>query len=163
MNFGPKRNRRVNKRNGRKKRPPIAKSGVSQGGAQPRGDILPESMDSRTHKERSRIAIRESVRGFIWIWITAVALAAGAFILHLNIRFDVIQTGYSLSEAQAEQRRLRLQQRELRLELATLKAPHRIEQLARDTFGMERPDHEQIIRLHQKQKQRRSRVAARGR
>lgn len=90
---------------------------------------------------------RRVPRGFLVVWVAAVALAAAAFVAHLQVRFDIIQAGYSLSRAQAEQRRLRLSQRELRLEFATLKEPGRIEQLARTQLGMERPDHGRIIRL----------------
>lgn len=86
-------------------------------------------------------------RGFLWVWTLAVALATAAFVAHLYVRFQIIQTGYALSQAQGEQRRMRLAQRELRLELATLKEPGRIEEQARTLMGMERPDHQRIIRL----------------
>ncbi len=86
-------------------------------------------------------------RGFIWIWALAVALSSSAFIAHLYVRFEIIQSGYALSQAQGEQRRLRLAQRELRLEMATLKEPGRIEQQARELLGMDRPEHDRIIRL----------------
>lgn len=94
---------------------------------------------------RARGPLRAS--GFIWIWGFAVALAVVSFVLHLSVRFDIIQAGYALSRAQSEQRQLRLDQRELRLELATLKAPGRIEEQARDELGMVRPEHDRIIRL----------------
>jgi cell division protein FtsL len=103
---------------------------------------------------------RQALRGFLVVWVIAVVLAAAAFVTHLQVRFDIIQTGYSLSRAQAEQRRLRLAQRELRLEFATLKEPGRIEELARTHLGMERPDHGRIIRLRDR---RRPRLAARRR
>jgi cell division protein FtsL len=86
-------------------------------------------------------------RGFIWIWAFSVTLAVAAFVTHLHVRFDIIQAGYSLSQAQAEQRQLRLAQRELRLELATIKEPGRIERQARELLGMDRPNHDRIIRL----------------
>jgi cell division protein FtsL len=86
-------------------------------------------------------------RGFIWIWAIAVALACAAFVAHLHVRFEIIRTGYALSQSQGEQRRLRLAQRELRLELATLKEPGRIERQARELFGMDRPGHDRIVRL----------------
>lgn len=120
---------------------------------------FPDIAAARADRVRAR---RSTPKGFIWIWALAVTLAAAAFIAHLHIRFDIIQSGYSLSTAQAEQRRLRLAQRELRLELATLKEPGRIEEQARELLGMERPDHERIIRLDERG-QRRSRRAARRR
>jgi cell division protein FtsL len=97
--------------------------------------------------ERSERVRARAPRGFLWVWTLAVALATAAFVAHLNVRFQIIQTGYALSQAQGEQRRMRLAQRELRLELATLKEPGRIEEQARALMGMERPDHQRIIRL----------------
>lgn len=125
--------------------------------------VWPERFPDLALKRAERnSAYRAAPKGFIWIWAMAVTLAAAAFVWHLHVRFDIIQTGYSLSQAQAEQRRLRLAQRELRLELATLKEPGRIEEQARDLLGMERPDHERIIRLDERSR-RRSRRAARRR
>ena len=97
--------------------------------------------------------------GFVWVWGLAVALATAAFVLHLNVRFEIIRAGYALSRAQSEQRGLRLSQRELRLELATLKSPGRIEGIARESLGMVRPEHDNIVRLGD----RRSRLALRRR
>ena len=85
-----------------------------------------------------------------------MTLAVAAFVMHLHVRFDIIQMGYSLSNAQAEQRRLRLSQRELRLELATLKEPGRIEEQARSMLGMERPDHDRIVPIGNRRQRRRN-------
>ena len=106
--------------------------------------------------EEHRKVNRPAPRGFLWVWGLAVGLAAAAFIMHLHVRFDIIQTGYSLSRAQTEQRSQRLTQRELRLELATLKEPGRIEAQARTDLGMVRPEHERIIRLDRNGRSRRS-------
>jgi cell division protein FtsL len=117
---------------------------------------FPEVVASRARRE---VEQGPMPRGFIWVWALALALASAGFIVHLNVRFEIINTGYALSQAQAEQRRMRLTQRELRLELATLKEPGRIEAQARTELGMERPDHERIIRLGG----RNTRLARRGR
>jgi cell division protein FtsL len=106
---------------------------------------FPELAAWRAEREAQRRT--HAPRGFLWVWAVAVALATLAFVVHLHVRFQIIQTGYALSQAQGEQRRMRLAQRELRLELATLKEPGRIEGQARELLGMERPDHERIIRL----------------
>ena len=119
----------------------------------------PERYPDLMAERASRLAERSRARGFIWVWAVAVALAAGAFVWHLDVRFRIIQTGYALSRAQAEQRRLRLSQRELRLEMATLKEPGRIEAQAREQLGMDRPDHDRIIHLDGR---RRPRLARRG-
>lgn len=68
-----------------------------------------------------------------------------AFIYHLNVRFEGVWLGYETSRARAERARLLVERRELRLELASLKAPSRIEAEAREKLGMKIPDHDQII------------------
>jgi len=120
---------------------------------------FPEEVARRAAKQEG---LRKPPRGFVWVWGLAVTLAVVAFVMHLHVRFEIIQTGYGLSTAQGEQRRLRLSQRELRLELATLKEPGRIEQQAREVIGMERPDHDRIIRLDGRRRSR-GRRARRGR
>jgi cell division protein FtsL len=107
----------------------------------------PERFPDLLAERRRRLAAERRARGFVVLWAASVIVAAAAFTWHLDVRFEIIQTGYALSQAQAEQRRLRLSQRELRLEMATLKEPGRIEAQARADLGMERPDHQRIIRL----------------
>ena len=116
--------------------------------------LWPERFPELARTEGEDHGQRSGSRGFLLVWGIAVALAALAFVLHLHVRFEVIKTGYTLSQAQAQQRHLRLQQRELRLELATLKEPGRIEQQARALHGMERPEHDRIIRLGQERQPR---------
>jgi cell division protein FtsL len=74
-----------------------------------------------------------------------VFAVAAAFVFHLHVRFDGIELGYATSAARARQSRLLLEQRELRLELASLKSPARIEADARERLGMEVPGHDRII------------------
>jgi cell division protein FtsL len=74
-----------------------------------------------------------------------VIIAVCAFVYHLNVRFEGVWLGYETSRARAERARLLVERRELRLELASLKAPSRIEAEAREKLGMKIPDHDQII------------------
>lgn len=151
---GSRPNRKVNRRKAESV-PPRARatreggalSGLRRAARRVGARLWPERFPDLAVSRADRLATRETSRGFILFWSVAVALVVASFVWHLNVRFDIIQAGYDLSNAQAEQRRLRLTQRELRLELATLKEPGRIEYQAREMLGMDRPDHQRIIRL----------------
>ena len=81
-----------------------------------------------------------------------VVAVAGAFVYHLHIRFEGVRLGYETSQARSERSRLLVERRELRLELASLKSPQRIESEAREKLGMEMPDYRQIISIGKKQR-----------
>lgn len=81
-----------------------------------------------------------------------IIVVAGAFVYHLGVRFEGVRLGYETSKARAMQTRLLLERRELRLELASLKAPERVETDARDKLGMEVPEHDRIITIGSKRK-----------
>jgi cell division protein FtsL len=74
-----------------------------------------------------------------------VAVVAAAFVFHLNVRFEGVRLGYDTSQARAIRSRLIVERRELRLELATLKAPERVEAEARERLSMEVPDYRRIV------------------
>ena len=60
------------------------------------------------------------------------ALFAAVGILHVTSRVLVVDMGYRLSRAESEGHSLTRENDRLKLELATLKAPARLERLARD-------------------------------
>lgn len=64
---------------------------------------------------------------------------AAAGVVHVTSRVMVVDAGYKLSRLQNEQRTLARENSKLRLELATLKSPGRLEQLARTKLGMAPP------------------------
>jgi len=97
--------------------------------------------------------------GYLFVVCLVVCVVAAAFVFHLHIRFEAIQLGYETSRARAERARLLVEQRELRLELASLKEPRRIEAEAREKLDMEIPDHQKIIPIG---KQRRPLLASGG-
>lgn len=153
MNAGLPQNRKVKRARPRDGSSPIGERGVAALGKvrmlfQRLGHaVWPERFKHPLGRSYTEVRRELRTRGFIWIWALSIALACTAFVAHLHIRFDIIQSGYALSQAQGEQRRMRLAQRELRLEMATLKEPGRIEEQARESLGMERPEHHRIIRL----------------
>jgi cell division protein FtsL len=75
------------------------------------------------------------------------ALFAGVGILHVTSRVLVVDMGYRLSKAQAEERALTRENDRLKLELATLKNPARLEKLAREKLGMSMPSGPLVIAL----------------
>jgi cell division protein FtsL len=75
------------------------------------------------------------------------ALFAGVGILHVTSRVLVVDMGYRLSRAESEERALTRENDRLKLELATLKNPARLEKLAREKLGMAMPAGPLVIAL----------------
>jgi cell division protein FtsL len=67
------------------------------------------------------------------------ALFAGVGIVHVSSRVLVVRTGYTLSTLEQESRELQRENDRLKLELATLKSPSRLEQVARAELRMGPP------------------------
>jgi cell division protein FtsL len=83
--------------------------------------------------------------GYLALFGLIVVAVTAAFVLHLHVRFEGIELGYAASAARARQSRLQLERQELRLELASLKSPARVETDARERLGMEVPGHDRIF------------------
>lgn len=64
---------------------------------------------------------------------------AGVGVVHVTSRVMGVKVGYRLSTLEQEGRALTGENDRLRLELATLKSPARLERIARDQLGMVRP------------------------
>lgn len=82
--------------------------------------------------------------------LTAVMLAAPvvvAGLFYVWTRVVTVRLGYQISEASEVHHRLLEENRGLRIESAALKAPARLEKLARERYGLAAPRPEQIIRL----------------
>jgi cell division protein FtsL len=71
----------------------------------------------------------------------------GVALLHVWLRLQVVHMGYVLSTTSKLQNQLEQENRELRLELATLTSPDRLEAMARQRLGLVSPDKGQIIIL----------------
>jgi cell division protein FtsL len=79
------------------------------------------------------------------LWLVLVHLLpaflfAGLFaavgVIHVSSRVLVVRAGYGLMELEAENRTLTSENDRLKLELATLKNPSRLEKIARDELGL---------------------------
>lgn len=79
----------------------------------------------------------------LWQLLPAVLLG-GLFtvvgVLHVTSRICVVDIGYRLSSAESEIRTLVHQSDQLKLEMATLKSPARLEKIAREKLGMVAPN-----------------------
>jgi cell division protein FtsL len=77
--------------------------------------------------------------------VMLAALFAAVGILHVTSRVLVVDMGYRLSKAQSEASTLTRENDRLKLELATLKAPARLERLAREQLGMIMPPGSAVV------------------
>lgn len=83
--------------------------------------------------------------GYLVLLALVVTLVAGAFIFHLHIRFEGARLSHEGTAARSVKEQLLRERDKLQLELASLKAPHRVEAEARERLGMAVPDHRRII------------------
>ncbi|NBD14216.1 MULTISPECIES: cell division protein FtsL [Corallococcus] len=91
-----------------------------------------------------------SVAGVLLHLLPAVmlfTLFVGVGILHVTSRVLVVDMGYRLSNAEGESRSLTRENDRLKLELATLKAPGRMERVAREQLGMAMPKGGAVVSL----------------
>jgi cell division protein FtsL len=89
------------------------------------------------------------------------ALFAAVGIFHVAARVMVVRTGYELSRLEQESRDLLREHDRLKLELATLKSPLRLERLAREQLRMAPPPAASVITLG-KDRGRRAQVEPQG-
>ena len=75
------------------------------------------------------------------------SLFAAVGMLHVTSRVLVVDMGYRLSKAESESRALTREHDRLKLELATLKAPGRLEKVAREKLGMAMPTGSAVVSL----------------
>jgi len=90
----------------------------------------------RAGRHRFMLAVGVLALGFV-----------GVVLMHVWLRLQVVQVGYVLSTTSKLQSRLEQENRELKVELATLISPERLEALARKRLGMVPPEKGQVIVL----------------
>ena len=84
-------------------------------------------------------------RLFLGVFLGLVLITA--VLVHVWLRLQVVRMGYVLSTTSKLQTRLEQENRELKVELATLMSPDRLEVLARQRLGLGAPEKGQIIVL----------------
>lgn len=95
-------------------------------------------LEGRVGRKRWRRNLGAALLAFV---LVIVALA------HVWLRLQVIQMGYVLSTTSKLQNQLEQEQRELKVELATLMSPDRLEAMARKRLGLAPPEKGQVIVL----------------
>jgi cell division protein FtsL len=98
--------------------------------------------NAKSKRRRFRMTKRQ-----IFMVLVILFISMGSGIGYVWSNFERTQIGYSLSQLQKEELRLREVNRKLRLELATLKSPQHLERLAVEKLGLKKPSVEQILLL----------------
>jgi cell division protein FtsL len=106
---------------------------------------------SRLHSMR-RSTAEKTPASYLFVVCVVVALVCAAFVFHLQVRFEGVRLGYLTSQARVQRARMLVERRELRLELASLKAPKHVESEAREKLDMEMPDYRRIVTIGSKRK-----------
>ena len=96
-------------------------------------------------------AMRGPSLGAVLGQLLPVTLLATAFaavgIIHVTARVMVVDAGYRLSKLEQDNRALVRDNDNLKLELATLKSPGRLEKIAREQLGMAPPAQGVVVSL----------------
>ena len=71
----------------------------------------------------------------------------GVALLHVWLRLQVVHMGYVLATTSKLQNQLEQENRELKVELATLMSPDRLEAMSRKRLGLRPPEKGQVIVL----------------
>ena len=88
------------------------------------------------HRPRHVVLVVLSVLGLV-----------GVALLHVWLRLQVVHMGYVLSTTSKLQNQLEQENRELKVEIATLTSPDRLEAMSRRRLGLRPPEKGQVIVL----------------
>ncbi|MEE9543218.1 MAG: cell division protein FtsL [Thermodesulfobacteriota bacterium] len=99
--------------------------------------------------EIQSIRIRRDLKdtGFFYGSVIVVAFVALVFFAYLQMRLTVVKLGYEISSANTERAKLTDLSTRLKLEQAGLRAPERIERIAREELGLAYPTLGQVKRI----------------
>ncbi len=101
---------------------------------------------STLEKEQDAGSPSKRVNGDLVIVALFGALALiGCFLFNVWAQHQVVSLGYEISQASQEEQNLLKENKRLRLELAALKSPRRIEKMALKELGFVNPQKEQLI------------------
>ena len=106
---------------------------------------VPARRIASVKRERAAHSTASRWRLLLGIFLGLALIAA--VLLHVWLRLQVVRLGYVLSTTSKLQSRLEQENRELKVELATLTSPDRLEALARQRLGLAAPEKGQVIVL----------------
>lgn len=93
-----------------------------------------------------RLSPRRQRRFFLSTLLLGLCLV-GLALLHVWLRLQVVHLGYVLSTTSKLHSQLEQENRELKVELATLTSPDRLEAMARSRLGLVEPEKGQVVLL----------------
>jgi cell division protein FtsL len=94
---------------------------------------------------RAQYGTSGSINYSTWIFIASVLMAVALIYVWSHIHMTEME--YRIAQELGSQERLVEEQAKLKVELATLKSPQRIETIAREKLQMTYPGREQVILL----------------
>lgn len=97
----------------------------------------------QTVRQQDRASV--SVGYSTWIFIAAVLMAVA--LLYVWSHIHMTELDYQIAREISSREQLMEEQAKLKLEMATMKSPQRIETIARDKLEMTYPEREQVILL----------------
>ena len=83
----------------------------------------------------------------IGIWVLILFVFVGELLFYTWCRVQCIQTGYEISSERNRQQQILTLQNNLKIELARLKSPQRIAQMARERLGLVMPNARQTVNI----------------
>ncbi|HSE87358.1 MAG TPA: cell division protein FtsL [Candidatus Binatia bacterium] len=98
-------------------------------------------------KERVGNADRHQHPRHVMLIAFLVLGLVGVALLHVWLRLQVVHMGYVLSTTSKLQNQLEQENRELKVEFATLTSPDRLEAMSRGRLGLRPPEKGQVIVL----------------
>jgi len=105
------------------------------------------SRSARSKKPAARAA-RSAQRRDQWLVLSFLGAGlVSVALLHVWLRLQVVHLGYVLAASAKLQNQLEQENRELRVEMASLTSPERLEAMARARLGLARPQKGQVIVL----------------
>jgi len=90
---------------------------------------------------------RKSIFNFTIIAIISILMLVSVTLFYVWTRIQVVSLGYEISQKVKERERIEEINRKLKLEVATLKSPRRIERIAIKKLGLRYPTIDQVIIL----------------
>ena len=97
--------------------------------------------------ERAQRASWRQRRQYVVVFAVSALCLVGVTLLHVWLRLQVVHMGYVLSTTSKLQNQLEQENRELKVELASLTSPDRLEAMARKRLGLAPPEKGQVVIL----------------
>jgi cell division protein FtsL len=104
------------------------------------------TMDKVADPRRLETAVEDKSDFFVYI-IGIIAIVTAVSVFHVWSRVKVMDLNLKVGEIRRELKEQEQEQNRLRLEVASLKMPARIETLAKGELGMSLPTEQQVVQV----------------